>query len=162
MHLDMQLCGPAHVRRCTDSLKHTAWSSRFGPKSLPWYHMCSRYTCTGEPRHHLSVCARRLPFFKKMCVCVVFDKRRERESKGSDRQLYFHLCEQIPVGRTAEEDTSCLTYFPFKAVIPCAVLCQTYTNTLSLPASCAASLYLRHSVVAGQQLASDHQSAKIK
>lgn len=68
------------------------------------------------------------------CVCET-DKKRERgerergEREGSVRQLYLHLYEQIPVGRAAEEHTSCLTYIPYQAVFVCTVPWHKCTHT---------------------------------
>ena len=55
-----------------------------------------------------------------MCVCVCVQVC-SREKERSIRQLYLHLYEQIPVGRAAEEHTSCLIYIAYQAVLMCTV-----------------------------------------
>ena len=53
-----------------------------------------------------------------MSVC---ERVCSREKERSIRQLYLHLYEQIPVGRAAEEHTSCLIYIAYQAVLMCTV-----------------------------------------
>ena len=67
-------------------------------------------------RMHVQKCGAREP-----------GRKRERESV---QQLYLHLYEQIPVGRMAEEHTSCLTYIHYQAVFV-----DTHTHTTSTTAS---------------------------
>lgn len=89
--------------------------------------MLSLYTCTGVAGHHLpSRCSQPPPFMHVVrcgCVCVC--------ASESVQQLYLHLYGQIPVGRTAEEHTSCLTYIPYQAVFVCTGPCDTHTHARS-------------------------------
>lgn len=129
MHQDMQLCGLLlHAHGCTNSpnthgVKQQVWPLEWGVISYaftlylhrsaqaPSVCLCSQSSLSLFL--HVSV---HVPV--RVCVCAL---ERERDGERSVRQLYLHLYEQIPVGRAAEEHTSCLTYIPYQAVFVCTV-----------------------------------------
>lgn len=134
MHQGMQLGGLLHAQGCTNSPNtHTESSSRFGPKSggggdIICFHAILTEKCSG------TICLSVQPaLFFHVSVRVPVWRERER----SVQQLFLHLYEQIPVGRAAEEHTSCLTYIPYQSVFVCTVMCHmcicTHTHTLKKP-----------------------------
>lgn len=120
MHQDMQLCGLLlHAHGCTNSpnthgVKQQVWPLESGVISYAftlYFHSSAQAP---------SVCLLQTALSPFLCVCTCTFER-ERDGESSVRQLYLHLYEQIPVGRAAEEHTSCLTYILYQAVFVCTV-----------------------------------------
>lgn len=148
MHQDMQLCGLLlHAHGCTNSpnthgVKQQVWPLESGVIS---YAFTLYFHSTAQAP---SVCLCRRPSLL-FYVCVYLHIW-ERERESSVRQLYLHLYEQIPVGRAAEEHTSCLTYILYQAAFVCTVPWHTHTHTAT-HADDAFARTLRPFVGQGQQ-----------
>ena len=125
MHQDMQLGGRLLPPACTQLHRHPTHTHTHIHTHTHFPHTLQ----VGPPdwgvisyafaqKHTGTICLSVQPV-ECVCVCVSL-----HVCEGSVQHLYLHLYEQIPVGRAAEEHTSCLTY-----ILSWAVCLYTHTHT---------------------------------